>query len=474
MANAMRIGSTFTALGLIGMLAACASPGQQHASRASVFGDKVDSSNIGLATKAQAYLEKGDAANAVDYAERAVANTSNDAGFRALLGNAYFAAGRFTSAEAAYRDSLTLLPTQSQVALKLVLVTIAQGKTGEAMSLLDQARAMLDPADYGLALALAGDPNSAVAALDAAARQEGADGRVRQNLALAHALAGDWTAAREIAAQDVPADQLDARIQQWASFAKPSRASDQVASMLGVTPAAVDPGQPVRLALNASKDAPRYAENGAVPAVTNLAPAAPVAQAEAPVDAPVEEAAPIAVAEAPAPVDVAPIAAAPAPVAVAAAMPIYVPAVEAVAENATPVDVAPVDTAPVDADPVNADPVEAAPAVAPKAKPAFRRAAVALGPVAVGRSVVQLGAFSSRANVAAAWNRFAAKYPSLEGRSPTTAKVTVNGRTVYRLSVSGFEGSREANGFCSSIKASGGNCFVRASDRDSRVRVASL
>ena len=57
MANAMRIGSTFTALGLIGMLAACASPGQQHASRASVFGDKVDSSNIGLATKAQAYLE---------------------------------------------------------------------------------------------------------------------------------------------------------------------------------------------------------------------------------------------------------------------------------------------------------------------------------------------------------------------------------------------------------------------------------
>ena len=52
--------------------------------------------------------------------------------------------------------------------------------------------------------------------------------------------------------------------------------------------------------------------------------------------------------------------------------------------------------------------------------------------------------------------------------------LSVGGKTVYRLSVSGFEGSREANGFCSSIKASGGNCFVRASDRDSRVRVASL
>lgn len=459
MANAMRIGSTFTALGLIGMLAACASPGQQHASRASVFGDKVDSSNIGLATKAQVYLEKGDAANAVDYAERAVANTSNDAGFRALLGNAYFAAGRFASAEAAYRDSLTLLPTQSQVALKLVLVTIAQGKTGEAMSLLDQARAMLDPADYGLALALAGDPNGAVAALDAAARQVGADARVRQNLALAHALAGDWTAAREIAAQDVPADQVDARIQQWASFAKPTRASDQVASMVGVTPAAVDPGQPVRLALNAAKDSPRYAENGAVPAVTNLAPAAPAAQAEASVEAPVEDAAPVVVADAPAPVAVAPIAAAPAPVALAAAMPVYVPAVEAVAEAPAPVEAAQ---------------VEAAPAIAPKAKPAFRRATLALGPVAAGRSVVQLGAFSSRANVAAAWNRFAAQYPALQGRAPTTAKVSVGGKTVYRLSVSGFEGGRDANGFCASIKRSGGTCFVRASDRDNRVRVASL
>ncbi len=467
MANAMRIGSTFTALGLIGMLAACASPGQQHASRASVFGDKVDSSNIGLATKAQASLEKGDTASAVDYAERAVANTSNDAGFRALLGNAYFAAGRFASAEAAYRDSLTLLPTQSQVALKLVLVTIAQGKTGEAMSLLDQARAMLDPADYGLALALAGDPNGAVAALDAAARQVGADGRVRQNLALAHALAGDWTAAREIAAQDVPADQLDARIQQWAAFAKPSRASDQVASMLGVTPAALDPGQPVRLALNAAKDAPRYAENGAVPAVSNLAPAAPAAQ-EA-VAAPVEEAAPVAIAEAPAPVAVAPIAAAPAPVALAAAMPVYVPAVEAVADTPAPVEANIADAAPVDA-----APLVTAPAVTPKAKPAFRRAALALGPVAAGRSVVQLGAFSSRANVAAAWNRFAAQYPALQGRTPTTATVSVGGKTVYRLSVSGFEGGREANGFCASIKRSGGTCFVRASDGDRRVRMASL
>ena len=48
------------------------------------------------------------------------------------------------------------------------------------------------------ALALAGRPGEAVQLLDVAARAEGADSRVRQNLALANALAGDWMAARGI------------------------------------------------------------------------------------------------------------------------------------------------------------------------------------------------------------------------------------------------------------------------------------
>ena len=85
--------------------------------------------------------------------------------------------------------------------------------------------------------------------LEAAARKPGADATVRQNLALAHALAGDWTEARTIAAQDVPADKLDARIQQWMQLASPKKPADQVAALVGVTPAAVDHGQPVRLAL---------------------------------------------------------------------------------------------------------------------------------------------------------------------------------------------------------------------------------
>ena len=153
-------GSTLTALGLIGALAACASPGANGTRSASIFGDKVDTSNIGIATRAQVALEKGDLTAAVDLAERAVANSPRDAGFRGLLGNAYFASGRFGSAEAAYQDSLTLLPNQPQLILRLALVSIAQGKSGEALAQLEAARDYLDPSDYGLALALAGQPSS--------------------------------------------------------------------------------------------------------------------------------------------------------------------------------------------------------------------------------------------------------------------------------------------------------------------------
>ena len=54
-----------------------------------------------------------------------------------------------------------------------------------------------------------------------------------------------------IAAQDISPDLVDARVQQWMALAKPAHSYDQVASLVGVSPAAADPGQPVRLALNA-------------------------------------------------------------------------------------------------------------------------------------------------------------------------------------------------------------------------------
>ena len=80
----------------------------------------------------------------------AVANNPDDAGFRALLGNAYFKAGRFVSAEAAYKDALTIYSNQPQVILKLALVETALGKKDEAVSFLQAGRGVLDASNYGL------------------------------------------------------------------------------------------------------------------------------------------------------------------------------------------------------------------------------------------------------------------------------------------------------------------------------------
>lgn len=439
MVKSQRIGTAFTALGLIGALAACASPGANAARSASVAAGQ----NIGVATRAQVALEQGDHATAIDFAERAVDGTPRDASFRALLGNAYFSGGRFASAEAAYKDSLALSPDQPQLVLKLALVAIAQGKHGDALAQLDAARGYLEPADYGLALALAGQPQMAVAVLDQAARNAGADPRVRQNLALALALQGDWTAARTIAAQDVPADQLDSRIQQWMTFAKPSRSSDQVAALTGVTPAAVDPGQPARLALVPQQEQARVAEAAPLPA--------PVAE---PAPVPAEQ---IAVASAPAP------APAPEPVLSAAAepMPAALPPVieELKASRAAKAK---------------------AKAKAQAAKPSPRAASLvhkaSFPKLARGnsKSVVQIGAYADRGFVGVAWGNLAKKYPALRGYTPSSARFESARGTVYRLSVQGFASDGAARDFCASLKRAGGNCFVRSVAGDAPVRLAAL
>ena len=442
-------GSALTALGLVGALAACSTPGANGPHSASIFGDKVDTSNIGIATRAQAALEKGDTAVAVDLAERAVANSPRDAGFRGLLGNAYFAGGRFASAEAAYKDSLNLLPNQPQLILKLALVSIAQGKSGEALAQLDAARDYLDPSDYGLALALAGQPNQAANVLEAAARAVGADSRARQNLALAYALQGEWDAARTVAAQDVPADQLDGRIQQWMTFAKPAHAYDQVAALTGVTPAAADPGQPVRLALNPQDSRQAAAEPVAVP----VAEPEPVLVAEAPAPAPL----PVEYAAAPLPE--------PAPVLAAAPEPAAAPVIEA--PKPQPKRVA-------------AKVAAAKPALSPRAasfadsRPPVRKASFPKVARGNSKSVVQLGAYASHSFVGLAWGKLAKKYPALRGYSPATARFDSAKGLVYRLSVQGFASDDDARDFCEALQGAGASCFVRTVAGDAPVRIASL
>ncbi len=463
MVKTLRLGTALTAIGLIGALSSCATPGTRTPNRASIFGDKVDKTNIGIATRAQAAIESGDYAAAVSLAERAVGNTPSDAGFRALLGNAYFSAGRFASAESAYRDSLSLLPSQPQLVLKLALVTIAQGKADAAIAVLEGARNLLDPSDYGLALALAGQPQAAINVLDEAARAVGADSRVRQNLALAHALTGDWTQARNVASQDVAADQLDSRIQQWMIFAKPAKASDQVASLTGFTPAAVDPGQPVRLALVQPKNDVRLAQADPVEIAPMVEQALPMVTETAAAD----DAASIQ--PEPAPVELAE--SAPAPVMAAATPVVALEQVRAFAESVT----APL----VEAHYVAPKPVAPRPGLSPRAA-SLNDARLPVRRAALGRqsgssrSVVQLGAYTSRGFVSVAWAKLAAQYPSLRGYSPSTARFESTRGTVYRLSVSGFDSGGHAKQMCVALKTKGAACFVRSVAGDVPVRMASL
>lgn len=454
-------GRALTAIGLVGALAAC-SNGMSGANSASAL----DESKIGLATRAQAALAANDLVTAVTLAESAVEYRPQDPTFRALLGNVYLAAGRFTSAEAAYRDSISLVAAQPHVILKLALVQIALGKNDQASGLLASAQSMLNPSDLGLALALAGRADQAVMVLEPAARALGADSRTRQNLALAYALAGDWQASRTIAAQDLPADQLDGRIDQWMTLAKPGRTGAQVAAFIGVTPAAVDPGVPTRLALNPAVEPTRVAE------------AAPVAPAPAAV-------APAAVTPVAVSAQVAEVAipySAPAPVSVVAQAEVEAPRVAAAAVEVAPAK--PIVAATPRAVPAaRPTPVKSAGLRAPR--PALTPAAVRLSqslpeirrasmPRQGGSSaVVQLGAYSSRNSISVAWDRIAGKYGTLKDYTPVTARYDSARGTVYRLSVKGFASDRQAIALCAELKRKGGKCFVRAASGDAPVRFAS-
>jgi Flp pilus assembly protein TadD len=242
-----------------------------------------------LARKA---LGRRDAVTAVGFAEAAVASSPGRADHRMLLAQSYLQAGRFRSARDAFGDVLRLTPEDGKAALNLVLAEIATGDWPSARATLDAHAARIAPADRGLALALAGDPAGAVTLLTAVARQPGAGAKVRQNLALALALSGQWPMARAVAAVDLSPADVDGRMAEWAHFAQPVHAADQVAALLGVR-AIEDRGQPLALALVAPVAAAGSASAPVVVAAPPMVPAAPVVPAATPGAAPMLAAATI-------------------------------------------------------------------------------------------------------------------------------------------------------------------------------------
>ncbi|MEG3082615.1 SPOR domain-containing protein [Sphingomonas sp. PB2P12] len=414
----------FSAFLLGGPMVGCAANGGSVASAsdrsAALAAKGAAKAAAGDAGRAQTALASRNAPAAVGYAERAVALMPRSAGYRMLLGQSYLQAGRFTSAGHAFADTLQLSPGNGKAALNLALSQIATGDWQTARQTLETNAAIIPASDRGLAMSLAGDTAGGIAVLTEVARSPQTNSKVRQNLGLSLALAGQWQSARVVAAADMAPADVDARLEQWAIFAQPAKASDQVASLLGVR-AAADGGQPTALALN-------------TPSPISPSPMAPEAQALASAD-PTVVTAPFATASAAAPLP-----------ASGYSTVTFGPARE-VAQSLPAMMLRP-----------SGGPIKVA-----ASRGVMTAATPARAPIesrAAGNWYVQLGAFESAGVAKDAWGRASRRFAALAGHTPNGMTFKTGGEDFYRLSVGGFSRAA-ADTVCRQYRARGGNCFVR-------------
>lgn len=386
-------------------------------------------------SNAQVALQKGQTDKAIAHAEAAVLAEPRNPGFRALLGAAYMEAGRFRSAATSFGDALDLGNEDPRTVLSFALAKTALGEGKAAVQVLDDYAKLIDPADLGLAYALAGQPERGVHVLINAVRaSEEATPKLRQNLAYTYALAGNWRAARVMAAEDVPADQLDARLTEWATMSAPEHFQQRVAAMLQVTPR-MDGGQPQQLALAnfPSQDVmvAEAAAQGDVPVMAEAAPVAPAAAPQMAVASPrpsFDEAFATTVAAAPA-------------------------TASGIRFVSTPV--------------VQQLPARAAPRAGTRVAASSQRRVTGTlaAPVASDKSanthLVQLGAYDSKIEAQRGWTVLKGKLPQLKDHDVIITEAVVNGRTFWRVAAAGF-GATSARSMCGTVKSAGRGCFAYA------------
>ena len=405
------------------------------------------------ASKAEAALAGGKHSQAIAHAEAAVLAEPHNAAYRAILGSAYLDAGRFGSAATSFDDAIQLGDISARTALSLALAMLGEGRHHEAASLLNSREGQIATADLGLALALAGQPERGAHLMSNAIRSGENTPKMRQNLAYAYALAGQWREARLMAEQDIPGDKVSDRIQEWAAMAQPEAWQHRVAALLQVPAGVTDSGQPVQLALGnnpsieqlmAEADAFAAGEPAELPGMEIVQ--APVPARELPALAPVEPTA----TDEPTPFTV-PVAARPSDFQSAFTGPSPTGPLAAVAQ----------DTARFVREPV----VQAVPARASAPTPV--RASAPAAPLAVqadGSHLVQLGSFASEQGARRAWGIYTKKYPDLASREMVITEAVVRGKRYWRVSAAGF-GRASSSAMCGRVKASGNGCFAWAEGR---------
>lgn len=448
------------------------SSSQGHASRRYAFSSVIavallaGCAGTGELAKAVSYAGSasarttGKADRAIDKAETAVAKNPQDASARAILANLYLQAGRFDSAATTFSDAMALGDSNPRTALSLALAHIGGGRNRDAVALLDQWRDSIPAGDLGLALALAGETSRGVAVLSDALRGGDNTPKLRQNLAYAYALDGRWSEARVMAAQDVPADQLDTRISNWAMMGKPEDYQRRVAGLLG-TPVVTDPGQPSQLALGGAPSfGPASAEAAQVAAAPRGGELPALDGTPSYVDVPTQRTAAYEEAADVVPVSIDDGDAAPASRFASAFS--DAPA----AANSTEFVSKPVvqDVSNKSRDShwrATQRPVPRAIARLSEASAPVRQAKLA---AADCTHLVQLGSFSSEANARRAWDIYRSRHPELKDHELTITPAVVGGRKFWRVAAAGFDRSAAVN-MCSSVKGRGGACIAYAESR---------
>ena len=391
-----------------------------------------------IAAQARRALGSGQVEKAIQLGEQLVAANPQEAGYRAILGQAYLRAGRFESAAQALDDAMTLGDNSARTALGLALANSGMGRNDAAIAILGDWRDAIPAVDLGLAYAMAGETERGTAILVSALRGGENTPKLRQNLAYAYALGGHWREARIMASQDVPADQLDARISGWASRAKPEDSRLRVAGLLGA-PLRRDAGMPAQLALNASSDQQQLAVESAAQK------AAPVVAMNA--ELPPVQAAPPVQSRNP-----------------SAAAPVIAPRTAALVFVANPV-IQRIPSLPAKAPAATPKRPTATLAAAPgrvMKQPAQAARPAASSSVSKGSThAIQLGSFFSEQGARRAWGQYVARNPELRGFKMVITTAQVRGKTYWRVAAAGFDG-RAAGGLCSKVKARGGVCFAYA------------
>ncbi len=414
------------------------------------------------AADAQQALTRGHTSQAIQHAELAVTAEPRNAAYRQVLGNAYLEEGRFASAATTFQDAMALGDNSPRAALSLALALTGEGRFAEASSLLRDWEGEIAAADLGLAYALAGEPERGIHILTNAVRQGQNTVKVRQNLAYAYAVAGRWRDARLMVAQDVPADQVGARMQEWAQLTHAEAYQHRVAGLLGVPANVRDAGQPMHLALaNHPLDEQFAAEASATtePAQPELAVNAPVRTdgagelpaAEAPAAsinryqsaqaAPAVNFAEAFAADAPATTDLSNVAT---DASRFASSPVVQPVPSVQAVRAEPSAAAP--------RPATLPTQRREVAERTTAAPAPVRVA-ASGPVSNPTHLVQLGSFSSEQGARRAWGIYVSRHPELADHEMVITQALVRGKRYWRVSAGGFNVA-SSRSMCASVNSS--------------------